>query len=52
MTLDQVIKEHIYNTLAQCKWNKTYAAKVLGIGRQTLYEKIKKYSLKRPYEQI
>lgn len=39
-------REHIEETLKQTNGNKALAAKILGIHRSTLYEKMKKYSLK------
>jgi two-component system response regulator HydG len=34
--------------LEQCGWNKKEAAKRLGIGRTTLYAKLKKYGMTGP----
>jgi two-component system response regulator HydG len=34
--------------LGECDWNKKMAARRLGIGRNTLYEKLKKYQITRP----
>ncbi len=34
--------------LEECDWNKKMAARRLGIGRNTLYEKLKKYQITRP----
>jgi len=38
-------KEAIINTLSQCKFNRTSAAKELNISRKTLFNKMKKYGL-------
>jgi DNA-binding NtrC family response regulator len=38
----------IVQVLDECNWNKTVAAKNLGISRSTLYEKLKKYEIKSP----
>ena len=38
-TLEELEKELIERTLAECGWNKTLAAKRMGIGRRTLYDK-------------
>ncbi|MFQ5561316.1 MAG: helix-turn-helix domain-containing protein, partial [Nitrospinota bacterium] len=44
-TLEQVEKEHIARVLKMVKGNKVQAAKVLGLGRSSLYRKLEKYSL-------
>ena len=44
-TLQDVEKEKIILELKKNKWNKTLTAKVLGIAKSTLHEKIKKYSI-------
>jgi DNA-binding NtrC family response regulator len=46
-TLEEWEKIHIYNVLQQVKWNKSRAAEELGINRQTLYNKIKEYSIEK-----
>jgi DNA-binding NtrC family response regulator len=46
-SLREVEKRVIEATLRHCDGNRTLAAKILGIDRSTLYEKIKKYRLKR-----
>lgn len=38
-TLEELEKELIERTLVQCNWNKSLAAKRIGIGRRTLYDK-------------
>jgi len=38
-------KEEILQALDKAKWNKTKAAKLLGIGRRTLYRKLKQHSI-------
>ncbi|MFQ5849892.1 MAG: sigma-54-dependent transcriptional regulator [Candidatus Binatia bacterium] len=38
-TLEELEKELIAKTLIECNWNKSRAAKRIGIGRRTLYEK-------------
>jgi DNA-binding NtrC family response regulator len=45
VTLDDMEKKMIQNALARNSWNQTAAADQLGITRQTLYNKIKKYGL-------
>jgi len=40
-------KEQILQALDRCGWNKLKTAQFLGIGRQTLYNKIKLYELLR-----
>ncbi|MBN1348259.1 sigma-54-dependent Fis family transcriptional regulator [candidate division KSB1 bacterium] len=44
-TLEDVEREHIEKALAFTNWNRTQTAKLLGIDRKTLYDKIKKYRL-------
>ena len=38
-TLEELEKELIQKTLLECNWNKSLAAKRIGIGRRTLYDK-------------
>ena len=45
MSLDAVEKIHISHVLKKLEWNKSRAAKVLGVSRATLREKIRRYSL-------
>jgi two-component system response regulator HydG len=45
LTMEQVEKEHIRETLKRVNGNREQAAKVLGIGERTLYRKIKEYQL-------
>ena len=42
VTLDEVEKEHIRRTLDRCHGNLSQAAELLGITRQTLYNKMKR----------
>jgi DNA-binding NtrC family response regulator len=46
-SLGEVEKKVIEATLCHYDGNRTLAAKILGIDRSTLYEKIKKYKLKQ-----
>lgn len=43
--LDSMTKRHIQKVLVHTQGNKTVAAKLLGIGLTTLYQKIKDYGL-------
>jgi DNA-binding NtrC family response regulator len=43
-TIDAVMKNHILNTLKETDGNITQAAKILGVQRMTLYNKLKKYN--------
>ena len=45
--LSAVEKRHVAEILARSGWNITRAAKTLGIDRVTVYNKIKKYGLRR-----
>jgi DNA-binding NtrC family response regulator len=49
-SLDEVEKRHIAEVLSRCSGNVSQSARVLGIDRVTLYNKIKKYHLKRDGE--
>ncbi len=42
VSLDEMEKEHIRRTIDRCHGNLTHAAELLGITRQTLYNKMKK----------
>jgi len=46
-SLAHVEKEHILKTLTTLEWNKTRAAKALGISLPTLRSKIKKYEIQK-----
>lgn len=46
-SMNEVEKQAIIATLEAVHWNKTAAAKRLGIAYSTLYEKVKKYGIKR-----
>ena len=45
--LDRIEEDHIIRVLRSMDWNKSEAAKILGITRQTLDNKIKKYKIKK-----
>lgn len=45
MSLDHVEKNHLLRVLEKLNWNKSKAAKALGISRATLRMKIKRYNL-------
>lgn len=46
-TLESVEKAYIFWVLTQTNWQKTKAAKMLGIDASTLYRKIERYGLKK-----
>ncbi len=48
LTLAELEKAHIEKVLALCGWNRSAAAKVLGIDRRTLFSKIQRYGLIGP----
>ncbi len=45
LTLDELEKRYILRTLAECSDNRTRAASILGIGRNTLLRKLKRYGM-------
>ena len=45
ISLSQLEREAIRNTLKMTEGNREQAAKILGIGERTLYRKIKEYGL-------
>ncbi|MBW1827174.1 MAG: sigma-54-dependent Fis family transcriptional regulator [Deltaproteobacteria bacterium] len=45
-SLEETEKQHLFEVLEKCQWNKKKAADILGIGRSTLYVKLKKYRIK------
>jgi transcriptional regulator with PAS, ATPase and Fis domain len=45
LTLEEVEKAHIMNVLEKVRGNITLAAKILDVGRNTLYRKIEKYCI-------
>ncbi len=47
-TLRKQEKQHLTDILEECHWNKKEAAKRLGIGRSTLYAKLKKHHITSP----
>ncbi|MBI2428189.1 MAG: sigma-54-dependent Fis family transcriptional regulator [Ignavibacteriales bacterium] len=47
ITIDELEKDHIAGVLANTKWNKNLASKILGISLKTLYTKIQQYNLKQ-----
>jgi Nif-specific regulatory protein len=46
-TLDEMEEDHITRILRHTNWNKSEAARMLGVTRQTLDNKIKKYKIKQ-----
>jgi Nif-specific regulatory protein len=46
-TLDHMEEDHIIRVLRYTSWNKSDAARILGITRQTLDNKIKRYKIKQ-----
>ncbi len=46
--LKDIERQHLIKALETCNWNKKAAADHLGIGRSTLYVKIKKYNISAP----
>lgn len=48
ISLEQLEREHILETLEQTGWNKSHASQILGIERSTLDRKLKRYNVQRP----
>jgi transcriptional regulator of acetoin/glycerol metabolism len=46
-SLEDVERRHIAHILSKTSWNITQAADILSIDRVTLYNKIKKYQLRK-----
>jgi len=44
-TLSELEKEYIIDVLNECSWNRMTAAEVLGIGRSTLWRKMREYGI-------
>ena len=47
-TLADVEKAHILSTLYEVGWNQARAAEALGIGRTTLWRKLREYGIRPP----
>ena len=45
LSLDNVERRHIFDTLRYTSWNKSKTANILGIERSTLDRKIRRYQL-------
>ena len=48
LSLEAMEEDHIRRVLERCNWNRTVAAKELGIGYNTLWRKIKKFGIEPP----
>jgi DNA-binding NtrC family response regulator len=48
LTLAEVERDHVERVLGLCHWNRSAAARVLGIDRRTLFSKIRAYGLVGP----
>jgi len=51
LSLQEMEKTHLLNILDKHNWNISASAKVLGIDRVTIYQKLKKYGIKRPTDE-
>jgi DNA-binding NtrC family response regulator len=47
-TLREVERAHLESVLNETQWNVSKSAEILGIDRSTLYDKIKRYDLRKP----
>jgi DNA-binding NtrC family response regulator len=45
LTIDELVKNHILETISSCNGNKAKASRMLGISERGLYNKINKYKL-------
>jgi Nif-specific regulatory protein len=52
MTLDEVDRLYLEAVLDHCRWNKSNAARLLGIERTTLDRRVKRYGLEKPPKEI
>jgi two-component system NtrC family response regulator len=46
-TLRELEREHIARALRHCRWDYDSVARALGIGRTTLWRKIKEYDIEK-----
>jgi DNA-binding NtrC family response regulator len=52
LTLAEVERAHVERVLAICGWNRSAAARALGIDRRTLFSKIQRYGLVGPLRPV
>lgn len=43
--LEDVERQYILRVVEACKWNKSKAARILGIGRKTLYRRLESFGI-------
>lgn len=43
--LETVERQYILHVVEACKWNKSKAARILGIGRKTLYRRLESFGI-------
>jgi DNA-binding NtrC family response regulator len=48
MSIETIEQAHIRRVLEHCQWNRSRAARELGIGYNTLWRKMKRYGIKPP----
>jgi transcriptional regulator of acetoin/glycerol metabolism len=48
LSLEAMEQTHIRQILEHCQWNRSRAARELGIGYNTLWRKMKKYGIEPP----
>ena len=46
-SLEELEKQHIFEVLESTNWNRSKSAKLLGIDRKTLYDKINRYDIEK-----
>ncbi|MBU1700697.1 MAG: sigma-54 dependent transcriptional regulator [Candidatus Eisenbacteria bacterium] len=52
MSLTEIERAVMRETLVRCNWNRRQTARMLGIGLRTLYRKIKEYDIRSPIEEL
>jgi transcriptional regulator of acetoin/glycerol metabolism len=51
LSLAQIEEDHILRVLQATAWNKSRAARILGISRQSLLDRLKRFNISEPGRQ-